>query len=119
MKNLNVFDDVTVEAVWTGREPNLCSGSWILIVNGVNVTSKIPEELRESHMNTYGEYAHWDIVYGFVEWSTYTDGLDETAWLEANDYWLKNITSSDLVKQAIFTDIQKNDFRPCCCGGCI
>lgn len=49
----------TVEAKWSGKWPCLCHGKWTLIVDGIDVSDKIPEELRDSPMGTYGFYDTW------------------------------------------------------------
>lgn len=36
----------TVEAKWSGKWPCLCYGEWTLIVDGVDVSDKIPEYLK-------------------------------------------------------------------------
>jgi len=109
-----------VEASWSGRHPNLCCGEWSLVVNGIDVSDKIPRKLSESPMNTYGEYRRaiddWET--GDVVYFTYEDGLQEEAWIRKNDYWLNKITDKAEIKSDIFKEIQFNDFRGGSCGGC-
>ena len=108
-----------VKAEWSGSYPCLCSGKWTLIVNGKDVSKKIPKDLRESSMNTLGTYQKWH----FEDWEevfeNYSDGLNCGEWIDENDYWLKEITNSTDVKILIFNAINKEDFRGGSCGGCI
>jgi len=112
--------EYSVEASWSGRHPNLCCGEWSLVVNGIDVSDKIPRKLSESPMNTYGEYRRaiddWET--GDVVYFTYEDGLQEEAWIRKNDYWLNKITDKAEIKSDIFKEIQFNDFRGGSCGGC-
>ena len=109
-----------VKAKWNGRYPNFCSGQWTLIVNGTDVSDKIPIDLINHPMNTYGLYnkwkfgADWDVI-----WDDYYDGLDCTEWIEENDYWLNTITKDFDIKTSIYYAINSEDFRYGSCGGCI
>lgn len=113
-----------VKAEWTGKFPSLCSGVWKLWVDGVDVSDKIPEDLRSSEMNTYGEYAQcWlqptengGLEDGF-DWEK--SGLEKNDWIRENDYWLSTITSDYSVKCLIFDEINQWDWRHGSCGGCI
>ena len=112
----------SVFAKWTGRFPNLCSGEWILMVDGVNVSSYIPDDLRHSPMYTKGEYNSWSFGDHWDEhWETYEDGLDELKWIDSNKKWLETIpgvnTTTDMIM--IFVSIQSEDWRHMSCGGCI
>ena len=86
-----------VEAKWTGDYPNLCSGQWILKVNNKDVSHLIPEELRNSPMNTYDTYRSWH----FEDWEevfdSYEDGSFCDEWLEENEYWLEKISTDPFV----------------------
>lgn len=108
-----------VEAKWTGSYPCLCHGEWELYVNGKDVSDKIPEDLREDSMNTYGEYQSWH----FEDWEeifdSYYDGLKQDEWIESNKYWLDEITTDIDVQRQIFKAINEEDFRTNSCGGCI
>lgn len=109
-----------VEAKWSGAYPCLCFGEWTLIVNGENVSDKIPSDLRKSPMDTYGIYSSWHFNDDYLEeFDDYDDGLDCEEWIERNDNWLKDITTDYSVKEQIFTAIQEEDFRTGSCGGCI
>ena len=82
-----------VEAKWSGAWPCLCHGQWTLKVNGKDVTDKIPDDLRESEMNTYGVYQSWHFDENYMEeFEDYEDGLDCEEWIEANKEWLDTIT---------------------------
>ena len=108
-----------VKAKWNGTPYAWCMGDWTLVVDGVDVSDKIPKDLRRSPMNTYGLYDQWEFVDWLEEWTTIEDGLKETDWILDNDYWLNEITDDDNTKLEIFHAIQKQDFRHSSCGGCI
>lgn len=109
-----------VEVKWSGKYPNVCSGKWTLIINGIDVTDKIPTDLRNRPMNTYGTYYNWKFKPDWdVEWSSYSDGLSCSEWIEENDYWLNTITEDNSIKSEIYYAINSQDFRYGSCGGCI
>ena len=109
-----------VNAEWTGSFPSLCSGVWKLWVDGVNVSDKFPENLRNDEMNTYGTYYTWSFGNNWdEEWDMYEDGLEQDSWIKENNYWLSTITKDYEVKIQIFEAIQMHDWRRNSCGGCI
>lgn len=109
-----------VETRWSGSYPCLCHGEWTLVVNGKNVSDLIPNELRNSEMNTYGTYSEWYFGDNWLEETRdYDDGLMCDDWIEENKYWLDNITNDYNVQTEIFYAISKEDFRHGSCGGCI
>lgn len=108
-----------INAYWTGKYPNLCSGTWELYKDGKDISNMIPEELRHSEMNTFGTYNDWYFEDWDVIWNKYTDGLDCSDWIKENDYWLSKITADKHEKKAIFDAIQEEDWRYSSCGGCI
>lgn len=109
-----------VEAKWTGKYPNLCSGEWILKVNNKDVSLLIPKELKNSSMNTYGTYRTWHFTDDWdVEFNSYEDGLDCENWIEENKYWLNKISTNLSVQKNIYYEISTEDFRCGSCGGCI
>lgn len=108
-----------VEAKWSGSYPCLCFGKWTLIVNGEDVSDKIPEELRDSSMNTYGTYQSWHFENWMEVFEDYISGLDCEDWIEENKEWLNNITTDLEVQKEIYYAINSQDFRSGSCGGCI
>ena len=109
-----------VIAKWSGEYPCLCCGEWTLNVDGKDVSDKIPSDLRESSMNTYGTYQSWHFDEDCLEvFEDYDSGLDCKEWIEENDEWLNEITTDYSVKEQIFLAIQSEDFRAGSCGGCI
>lgn len=109
-----------VEANWSGSYPCLCFGKWTLKVNGENVSNKIPKDLRNESMNTYGTYEQWHFDDNYSEvFEGYEDGLEMYEWIEENAYWLDQITNDYNTQEEIFKAIQQEDFRSGSCGGCI
>ena len=108
-----------VEAKWSGSYPCLCFGKWTLKVNGEDVSDKIPEDLRDSSMNTYGTYQSWHFEDWIEVFEDYISGLDCEDWIEENKKWLNNITTDLEVQEEIYYAINSQDFRSGSCGGCI
>jgi hypothetical protein len=109
-----------VVAEWSGAYPNLCAGRWKIIVNGKDVSDKIPDRLICNSMNTYGVYQAWHFnEYYMEEFEYYNDGLDRDDWIKENKEWLNKITTDKLLQMEIFDAIQSQDFRIGSCGGCI
>lgn len=109
-----------IEASWSGSYPCLCSGKWTLMVNGEDVSNKIPEELRKSSMNTYGTYQNWYFDNNWSEvFEDYVDGLKCDDWIVENKEWLNNISTDISMQREIFAAINEQDFRSGSCGGCI
>ena len=108
-----------VEAKWSGSYPCLCYGKWTLKVNGKDVSSMIPKELRESSMNTYGTYQTWHFEDLLEVFEDYNDGLDCDDWIRENKSWLDAITTELDTQRAIYRTINAQDFRSGSCGGCI
>jgi hypothetical protein len=108
-----------VKAEWTGTYPCLCSGDWILIINGKDFSNFIPEDKREAHMNTHGTYDEWCFDDDWCEtWESYEDGLEFDEWIKENE-WVCDITKNIEEQKAIYEAIQAEDWRHSSCGGCI
>lgn len=109
-----------VKTNWSGNSTCLYYGEWTLEVNGIDVTDKIPEYLREKPMNTYRTYQSWyfDEEYSEV-FEDYTDGLKIDDWIAENKEWLDKISTDINIQREIFNAINEQDFRPGSCGGCI
>lgn len=109
-----------VEAKWSGRYPCLCSGEWTLKVDGVDVSKKIPKDLRTSSMNTYGTYQSWHFNEDYIEeFEDYQDGLKCSTWIDENKGWLDSISTDREIQKEIYYAINSEDFRSGSCGGCI
>ena len=110
---------MNIEARWSGSYPTLCFGHWTLLIDGEDVSEKIPEDLREGSMNTFGTYQSWHFENWMEVFESYDDGLLCDEWIEENDYWLKDITDDYSVKEEIYDAFNSEDFRSGSCGGCI
>ena len=108
-----------VQANWSGEYPGLCEGEWTLVVDGVDVSDKIPLSLRDRNMNTQGIYCEWCFEARGIEQRKYLDGLPLIEWVKSNDYWLSEITTEFSIKKDIFEAIRHQDFRGGQCGGCL
>lgn len=109
-----------VEAIWTGKWPNLCCGEWKLYIDGEDISHMIPDGKYKNHMETFGHYRRFRFVEDWeVVWDDYEEGLDYQDWIDTNEYWLKNISIDRKVQEQIFRAFQKNDWRHGSCGGCI
>ena len=108
-----------VEAKWSGSYPCLCYGNWTLIIDGIDVSNKIPEDLQNSSMNTYGTYQSWHFEDWLEVFENYEDGLDEEEWIVENKTWLDTISTDKKVQSDIYCAIICEDFRSGSCGGCI
>ena len=115
-----------IEVTWTGRYPNKCSGTWIILIDGKNFP--IPEELVNRNMGTNNNYPTWHFGEDWSEeWSYYDDGLECNTWLKQNSLWIKKGLESiglletfeykDLI--SLYENIREQDFRHNSCGGCI
>ena len=113
------FNNKRVTASWSGSYPCFCSGCWTLTVDGRDVSDLIPDELRNSPMDTFGTYKGWRFVNWLEEFFDYEDGLKLDDWIAENLYWLSNITTDPELHKDIFYAINECDFRRGCCGGCI
>lgn len=107
-----------VEAYWSGKYPSLCIGEWTLLIDGKDVSDKIPEEVRRLHMNTYGIYQGWNFK-DMEQFYDYEDGLQAGEWIEENLEWLENITKDPGLQDAIYEAFRIDDWRHRSCGGCI
>lgn len=107
-------------AEWSGSYPARCIGEWSLYKNDKDISEYIPEDLRDSHMNTEGVYSEWYFGDDWIEeFSDYHAGMDCDVWIKANMEWLKQFceTEEDFVN--VYEAFNKSDFRPNSCGGCI
>ena len=109
-----------VEATWSGRYPNLCRGEWTLLIDGKNVSDKIPKDLRNEPMNTKDIYSSWRFGIDWeVKCDNYQDGLKCEDWIKENKEWLDRITTDKCEQEDIYYAFQLNDWRYGSCGGCI
>ncbi len=106
------------EVNWTGSWPCLCSGEWVILKNGVNVSDAIPEERRSSPMDTFGTYGTWYFDNWEERWEDYEDGLHREDWIAANP-WINTICDTEDEKNQLYWKIAKCDWRHNSCGGCI
>lgn len=107
-------------AEWSGGYPALCLGEWSLYKNDEDISEYIPEDLRDSHMNTAGVYSEWYFGDDWIEeFSDYHSGLDCDGWIEENIEWLKQFCDTEEDFKSVYEAFNKSDFRPNSCGGCI
>ena len=106
------------EVCWTGSWPTVCSGAWQIVRDGVDVSDRIPDELRSAPMNTAGTYSAWHFENWSEVWEDYEDGLEREDWISANP-WISSICETPEEMADLFDAIQSQDWRHGCCGGCI
>lgn len=126
---------------WTGSYPNLCSGSWILYKDGVEIplTESFPfgedwvseEEAKEEFedgkagflyftpADTFGTYSTWHFEDWMEVFEDYEDGLLVDAWIKEYKDWLMEIDPSGNDWKDIYAAFCENDWRHNSCGGCI
>ena len=115
-----------IEVEWTGRYPNLCSGHWIISVNGKPLP--VPRPNSEDNMRTLKDYQTWRFNEDWSEeWEDYEDGMGFNMWSVANVEWihdslkqideLDGFTLDDL--ENLYYKINEKDWRHNSCGGCI
>ena len=108
---------------WSGSYPTLCYGSWKLTYNGVEV--ELPEEMKSSSMGTIGIYSSWHFEGWSEVFEDYSDGLNESSWIEKHRSWVVPILekacipTNDETLANLFSAFQENDWRHSSCGGCI
>lgn len=112
------------EVKWTGSFPTLCCGEWIIRYHGKSL--KLPEDRKDQPMRTYGEYQTWHFNKDYIEeFESYYDGIREEDWIKFNKPWIKNLFDkhstplADSILHDFYVKIQREDFRPHSCGGCI
>lgn len=108
---------MAVNVEWTGAYPNLCSGEWVLKVNGKDYSNRIP--FQGTPAMTYGKYALTYLDGYEEETEFYKDGMSCERWIKENSEWLDTITIDKDLQVDIFKAFQENDWRPESCGGCI
>lgn len=115
---------MSFKAEWTGEYPNLCSGEWIVTFNSEPV--KLPESIKGSSMNTYGEYTSWYFTDGWDEKTEYyEDGLCTNEWIEQNQDLIEEVFMENGIPlteenmKDFYLAFVDQDFRHGSCGGCI
>ena len=133
-----------IEVDWTGSYPNLCSGSWIIKINGVQLVDKTDDTKGETnwkneprafsyghfmteYMETSGTYSSWH----FEDWSEvfedyYEGGEHGKCWFETGQGkklagLLKDngFDLNDVELEELYEKISDQDWRSGSCGGCI
>lgn len=108
-----------IKVNWTGVYPCLCYGEWKIWVDGKDVSDFIPEDLRNSPMETYGTYNQWHFEDCIEVFEDYEDGLSFDEWIEENDTWISKFLDTVEEKYELYCLINEIDFRHGSCGGCI
>ena len=107
---------MNIEAVWTGRWPNLCHGEWKLIIDGVDYSNRIPKTLRDKPMHTRKKYSYWHFAENYEEiWEDKIEGLTFLEWVNENP-WIHDIPAP---AETIYYAFQAQDWQYGTCGGCI
>ena len=106
-----------IEIVWTGEDPCLCYGEWVLFINGEDYSNLIPFQGTPAY--TYGEYRKWH----FEDWDEvfeyYFNGLKRREWIKENMSWLSKLPLHRYEYSLVYELFHKSDWRPGSCGGCI
>ena len=110
---------MNIEVKWTGEQPCLCSGEWILMIDGEDKSYLIPKDLRHDEMGTYGTYFSWHFENWNEVFEDYQDGMVCNEWIKHNKYWLDNISTDQTIQEQLFYEFQSSDWRYGSCGGCI
>lgn len=106
-----------IECEWTGAWPCLCSGQWILFVDGVDMSDTIP--FQGEPAGTFGEYASWHFDEDYLEvWDSYKSGRGCDEWCKEYAEWLGSIAPSE-DWPIVFAAFSEYDWRHGECGGCI
>lgn len=109
----------TYETKWEHDKIMKCEGNWKLYQDGVDITEKIPENLRNHPMNTEKYYEEWEFLEDYsVEWYTYKDGYNDREWIDENP-WVKEITKDKKEMRDIYYAFNDHDWRHGSCGACI
>jgi len=133
-----------IEVEWTGSFPNLCSGHWIIKIDGAQLIDKNDDVKGETdwrgnvraftyghfmtaNMGTSGTYNSWHFDENYSEvfedyyerselanWWSSTQGQSLLGLLKDNDYILNESELQDL-----YTKLSDADWRSGSCGGCI
>jgi hypothetical protein len=123
------FDNASVYVNWSGKYPNLCSGTWKIMINSIELP--IPEAKIKEHMFTFKKYNSWVFDKNYSEsWETYSNGLLYEKWIKVNDwleysikcvadYYNLKYYKSDKLLRTIYDEINQKDWRGGSCGGCI
>ena len=111
---------------WTGCYPCLCSGEWKITTE--HGTFNIPDENKNTDMNTYGQYSRWYFG-GDSGWEEqteyYEDGLEFEDWIVTNQEWVTEnfqalgIDHIEDNYRELYEEIRDHDFRSGSCEGCI
>ena len=113
MKKENVY------AEYKPANRYFCRGNWVMTVDGVDVTDKIPSEFNSKGANTFNTYYHIGTKDANVVRHYYDDGLKQDNWIEENKFWLDQITTDTDTHKRIFECMNFHDWRPGHCGDCI
>ena len=107
-----------IKVEWTGSYPCLCSGRWVITIDGNDVSDCIPVDLQGSPMNTENDYRQWHFEDWEVVWETVHQGLPFDAWLAKNQ-WVKSLPINSSQYEELYDAISYCDWIHGSCGGCI
>lgn len=119
---------ITVE--WTGSYPTLCSGKWIITIDGKEIINKSNSKIFKNSMNTARMYtSSWYIPEkgrGAKCFESSNYGLFHPLWRKSElcENLLKAFQENDITLtedeiELLWQELSKKDFRLGSCGGCI
>lgn len=99
---------------YTGRYPNLCSGEWLIYINGVKHQTPF---MYGEDAETWGFYKPWYVK--TTRWDfTFYDGLTAHEWIYQHAKWLKTLHVGKGRWKEVYDKFQEKDWRKGECGGC-
>ena len=116
----------TYTVIWTGKWPCLCSGKWVIRINGQEAIVPKLHDQHKAPFDTYKIYKRWYFEKKWNEvWEEYKDGLNLPEWKERKKDWLDLFFSLNRINPTeedykdLYAAINEQDWRRGSCGGCI
>lgn len=113
---------MNIDVKYEHKPYDRCHGTWFVSIDGIDVSDKIPEDIRVGNMETENNYSYFyynEDEKDPIRAEYNKRGLDESEWIKKNDYWLNDITTNMEIKQEIYREIQMKNITGCGdCMGC-